>query len=190
MIAAYGFPLAVLDHGPGVRLAGPAGPQSGVQGRGDHGAASRGDGATPPGRPAQAGLGRPRGPGGPGPAAARRAAWQPVGHAGNPAGMAPPSDHPQVDLPQPARPPADEPRDPRSGAAAGRGEPGLGIPPGARRAGPPRPPHQCGDRPPDPLYPGPPACSAWCGYLLAEVPARPGRRACAENPIRPGGSRR
>jgi Homeodomain-like domain len=66
MIAAYGFPLAVLDHGPGVRLAGPAGPQSGVQGRGDHGAAPRGDGAPPPGRPAQAGLGRSRGPGGPG----------------------------------------------------------------------------------------------------------------------------
>jgi hypothetical protein len=75
---------------------------------------------------AQAGLGRSRSPGGPGPAAARRAAWQPAGHAGNPAGLAPPSDHPQVDLPQPARPPADEPGDPRSGAATGRGEPGLG----------------------------------------------------------------
>lgn len=30
-----------------------------------------------------------------------------VCHAGNPAGLAPPSGHPQVDLPEPARPPAD-----------------------------------------------------------------------------------
>ena len=34
------------------------------------------------GGPAQAGLGRPRGPDGPGPAAASRAAGQPAGHAG------------------------------------------------------------------------------------------------------------
>ena len=38
--------------------------------------------------------------------------------------------------------PADEPGDPRPGAAAGGGEPGVGIPPGARRADPPRPPGQ------------------------------------------------
>src|SRR5215510_9007690 len=46
MIAACVFPSAVLDHGPAVRLAGLAGPQPGVQGRGDHSAAS-------PGRPAR-----------------------------------------------------------------------------------------------------------------------------------------
>ena len=54
MIAVRVFPPPVLDHGPGVRLAGPAWPQPGVQGRGDHGAAPRRDGALPPGRPAHA----------------------------------------------------------------------------------------------------------------------------------------
>ena len=40
-----------------------------------------------------------------GPAAARRAAWQLAGCAGNPAGLASPSDHPQVDPPErPGRP--------------------------------------------------------------------------------------
>lgn len=41
------------------------------------------DGAPPPGRPAQAGLGRPRDPGCPGPAAASRAARQSAGHTRN-----------------------------------------------------------------------------------------------------------
>src|SRR5690349_2524598 len=127
MIVVHACPSAVLDHGPGVRLAGPARPQPGIQGRGDNGAAARGDGAPPADGPAQAGLGQPRGPGGTGPAAATLAAGQPAGYAGNPAGLAPPADHPQVDLPEPARPPADEPGDPRAGAAPGGGEPGLGI---------------------------------------------------------------
>ena len=38
----------------------------------------------------------------------------------------------QVDVSEPARPPRDQPGDPRPGAAARAGEPGLGIPPGAR----------------------------------------------------------
>jgi hypothetical protein len=56
---------------------------------------------------AQTGLGGPRRPGGTGPAAAGRTAGQPADHAGNPAGLAPPSDHPQMDLPGTARPPRD-----------------------------------------------------------------------------------
>jgi hypothetical protein len=174
MIAVHVCPSAVLDHGPGVRLAGPAGPQPGVQGLRNHGVASRGDGAPPPGGPAQAGLGRPRGPGGPGPAAPGRAAWQPAGHAGNPAGLAPPSDHPQVDSPGTAGPPRDQPGDPRPGAATGGGEPRLGIPPGARRADPSRPPHQPGDRAADPPRNGLPARSPRPGHLLAQLRARPG----------------
>ena len=55
-----------------------------------------------------------------------------------------------------------------------RGEPGLGVPPGARRADPPRPPGQSGDGPADPPRPGLPACSPQPGHLLAEVPAGPG----------------
>jgi putative transposase len=46
---------------------------------------------------------------------------------GTPAGLAPSSDHPQVDLSRPAGPPADEPGDPRPGAAAGGGEPAWGY---------------------------------------------------------------
>src|SRR5437773_4329881 len=51
-IAVRVCPSAVPDHDPGLRLAGPAGPQPGIQGRGDHGAPSRGHDAPAPGRPA------------------------------------------------------------------------------------------------------------------------------------------
>jgi hypothetical protein len=53
-----------------------------------------------------------RGPGDPGPAAADRTAWQSPGHAGNLAGLAPPSRHRQVDLSESAWPPAGRPGDP------------------------------------------------------------------------------
>jgi hypothetical protein len=42
------------------------------------------------------------------------------------------ADHPQADVPKPARPPADQPGHPRPDIAAGAGESGLGIPQGAR----------------------------------------------------------
>jgi len=45
-IAVRVGPSAVFDHGPGVRLAVPARPQAGVQGRGDPGAAASSDGAA------------------------------------------------------------------------------------------------------------------------------------------------
>src|SRR5690349_10305000 len=127
MIAIHVFPSVVLDPGPGVRLAGPAGPQSGIQGCGDHGAAARAGGASPPDSPAQAGLGRPRDPGGPGPPAVTGTAGEPAGYAGNAAGLAPPSDYPQVDVPEPAGPPGGRPGDPRPGAAARKGESHVGY---------------------------------------------------------------
>ena len=46
--------------------------------------------------------------------------------------LAPPPGHARVDVSEPSGPPADQPGDPRPGAAAGAGEPGLGVPPGAR----------------------------------------------------------
>ena len=52
-------------------------------------------------------------------------------HAGHAAGLAPPADHTQVDVPEPARSSADQPGDPRPGAAAGAGKPRVGIPQGA-----------------------------------------------------------
>ena len=118
---------ALPGHDPGLRLAGAAGPQPGVQGRRDHGAPPRGHGAPPSGHPARAGLGRPGGPGGTGPAASVRAAHPPAGHAGHAAGLAPPADHAQMDVPEPARSSADQPGHPRPGIAAGGGEPNWGY---------------------------------------------------------------
>jgi hypothetical protein len=69
----------------------------------------------------------PGGPGSAGPAAASRAACPPARQTGHAAGLAPPSDHAQVDVSEPARPTAHQPGDPRPGAAAGAGEPGLGY---------------------------------------------------------------
>jgi hypothetical protein len=55
-----------------------------------------------------------------------------AGRAGHIAGLAPPPVHTQVDVSGPVRPPGDQPGDSQAGAAAGAGEPGLGIPPGPR----------------------------------------------------------
>ncbi len=72
----------------------------------------------------------------------------PAGHAGRAAGLAP-ADHPQVDVPEPARPSSGQPGDPRPGTAAGTGEPG---PCQARRRVEPYPPGPChgGKRTPRP----------------------------------------
>ena len=94
--------------------------------------------------PGPGSAGRPGGPGRPGPAAARRAATPSPGHAGHAAGLAPPPDRAQVDVPEPVRPPAGQQGNPGPGAAAGTGEPVLGIPPRARRTVTTRPPDQRG----------------------------------------------
>src|SRR6516165_7855843 len=107
-------------------------------------------------------------------AIASRAVRQPAGCAGNPAGLAPPPDHPQVDLPGSAGPSDDWPGDRRPGTAAGDGEPRVGLQRGAWRADPSWPPGQSGDCPADPPRPGHQARSPRPGHLLAEVPALPG----------------
>ena len=68
------------------------------------------------------------GPGGAGPAASSGAARTSARHTGHPADLAPPPDQTQMDVSEPSRPSEDQPGDPRPGAAAGAGEPGLGIP--------------------------------------------------------------
>ncbi len=68
------------------------------------------------------------GPGSAGPAAANCVARQSARHSGHAAGLAPPPDHTQADVSEPVRPPGDQPGDPRPGAAASAGEPGLGVP--------------------------------------------------------------
>ena len=122
------------------------------------------------------GLGRPGGPGGAGPAAASRAARPSACHPGHATGLAPPPDHTQVDVPEPVRPAGDQPGDPRPGAAAGAREPGLGIPPGARRAVQARPPGQRSDRAADLARPTTQTGTAERGHLLAGIPARSGAR--------------
>src|SRR5262249_3627896 len=51
------LPPRLPAHGPVVRLAGAARAQRCIQRRGDLGAAARGSGPAPPGRPPEAGLG-------------------------------------------------------------------------------------------------------------------------------------
>jgi len=119
------------------------------------------------------------GPGGAGPAAASRAALPPARHAGYAAGLAPPLDHAQMDVPESARSPADQPGDPQPGAAAGARESGMGIPQGARRAVPTRPPGQRGDRAADLACQAARAGPAERGHVLAGVPAYPGARLLA-----------
>src|SRR5215472_8487071 len=83
---------------------------------------------------------------------------------------------PQMDLPEPPGTPAGRPGDPRTGPAAGGGQSRVGIPPGARRAGPARPLRQPSHSPPDPPLKALLPCSARYGHVLAEAPACPGRR--------------
>src|ERR1700722_8715792 len=81
----------------------------------------------------------------------------------------------KMDVPEPAGSSWDLPGHPRPGAAAGAGDPSLGIPQSPRRAVPARPPHQRGDGAADLARPAAQAGAAERGHLLAGVPARAGR---------------
>lgn len=74
-----------------------------------------------------------------------------------------------MDVSEQARPAGSQPGDPRPGVAAGTGEPGLGIPQGARRVVPARSPHQRIDGAADPARLPVQADAAEHGYLLAGV---------------------
>ena len=124
--------------------------------------------------PGRSRTGPTGGPGGARTAAASGAALPSAPRAGHVTGLAPPPDQTEVDVPEPARQAGDQPGDPRSGAAAGAGKPGLGIPPGARRADPARAPGQRGDRAADPARPAPPADTrsldtSWRAFLRAQA---------------------
>ena len=66
--------------------------------------------------------------------------------------------------------------DPRPGAAAGAGEPRVGIPQGARRAMPARSLHQRGDRAADLARPAVQTGPAENGHILGGVPPHAGGR--------------
>src|SRR6266567_1867305 len=95
----------ILDHCAVVWLAGFARPAFRWQGCGDPGAAPRGIGPAPPGRQATRFLAGSRDLGRVDARVASRIAPAPHRDTGHAADVASPSDHPEVDLPEPARTP-------------------------------------------------------------------------------------
>src|SRR5271166_686044 len=87
---------------PALRLAGPARPVIGRQGRRTARTAARGRRAAPHPSAAPARLGRPRSLRRADPAPAREAAEAPAGHPRHRPALAPPPRRPQMDLPAPA----------------------------------------------------------------------------------------
>ena len=169
-------PAPALSHlRPALRLAGPARPVIGLQGRRAARAAARGRRAAPHPSAAPAGLGRPRGPRRADPAPAGKAADAPAGHPRHRPALAPPPGHPQVDLPEPDRTAAGQRRDRRADRAARHREPRLGIQADPGRAAQARPPGQRIHHPPGPQGPeDPPGTGTAHRHDLAEVPAHPG----------------
>src|SRR5208283_4208142 len=84
---------------PGLRLAGPARPVISLQERRAARPAARGLHTAPDPSAAPAGLGRPGSPRRADPAPASTAASASAGHPRHRPALAPPPDHPQVDLP-------------------------------------------------------------------------------------------
>ncbi len=112
---------------PALRLAGPARPVIGLQGRRTARAAPRGRRAAADQSAAPAGLGRPGGPRRADPAAAATASDAPAGHSRHRPAVAPPPCRPQVDLSPPDGPATGQRRDRRADRAARHREPRLGY---------------------------------------------------------------
>src|SRR5271165_5666602 len=126
--------LALSHLRPTLRLAGPARPVIGLQGRRAARAAARGHRAAPHPSAAPARLGRPRSLRRADPAPAREAAEAPAGHPRHRPALAPPPRLPQMDLPAPDGTATGQHRDRRAHRAARHREPRLGIPADPRRA--------------------------------------------------------
>ncbi len=160
---------------PALRLAGPARPVIGLQGRRAARAAARGRRAAPYPSAAPARLGRPRRSRRADPASSDTTASTPARHPRHRPALAPPPGHPQVDLSTPDRTAASQRRDRRTHRVARHREHRLGIPADPGRAAQARPP---GRRIHDP--PGPqgaedsPGTGAAHRHDVAEVPAYPG----------------
>ena len=170
-------PPPALSHlRPALRLAGPAQPVIGLQGRRAARAAARGRRAAPDPSAAPAGLGRPGGDGRADPAPAGKAASAPAGHPRHRPALAPPPGHPQVDPPAPDGTAASQRRDRRAHRAARHREPRLGIQEDPRRTAQARPPGQRVHDPPGPQSAeDPPGAQAAHRHDVAAVPARASR---------------
>jgi len=120
-------PTALPHLRPALRLACPARPVIGLQGRRAARAAARDRRAAPHSSAAPAGLGRPRGPRRADPAPAGKAADAPAGHSRHCPAVASPSGHPEVDLPEPDRTAAGQRRDRRPHRTACHRDPGWGY---------------------------------------------------------------
>jgi hypothetical protein len=169
-------PAPALPHlRPALRLAGPARPLIGVEKRGTAGAAARGRRAAPDPSAAPARLGRPRSPCHADPAPASKAADAPARHPRHRPALAPPPDHPDVDLPQPDRTAAGQRRDRHADRAARHREQRLGIQEDPRRTAQARPPGQRIHHPPSPQGPEDlPGTATAHRHHVAAVPAHPG----------------
>ena len=168
-------PPALSHLRAAVQLAGPAQPVISVQGRGAAGAAARGRRAAPRPSAAPARLGRPRGPRHADPAPASTPAEAPAGHPRHRPALAPPPDHPQVDLPQPDRTATGQRRGRSAHRAARHREQQLEIQEDPGRAAQARPPGQRIHHPPCPQgAEDPPGTGTAHRHHVAAVPARPG----------------
>lgn len=185
MIAGRVVPTGVSGHAQAVRLARTTRPERRGQERRDPDPAPRSYGAAPSGEQAVPDLAGPGDPVCPDPPAPPPTLCSPNRHPGDAAGLAPPPAHPTMDLPPPIRPPTDQRRTPRSGAAPGTREPILGSSPPPRRTRRARPP--LGHRH-DPADSG--RCRSRAGttssrYHLANIPAGSGRRATGHRLFHP-----
>ena len=161
---------------PALRLARPARPVIGLQGRRAASATARGRRAAADQSAAPARLGRPGGPRRADPAAAGAAAGAPAGHSWYRSSLAPPPDRPQVDLSVSGGTADGQRRDRRADRAARHREPRLGIPADPRRTAETRLPGQRVHDPPGPQGAEDPSGTATAHrHDVAEVPAYSGR---------------
>jgi hypothetical protein len=169
---------AVSDLHPACWLACLARPLIGVKERRTAGATARGRRTAPHHAQASPGLGRPSGAGRADPAPAQKAAGAPAGHAGHRPAVAPPPGQKEMDLPEPHRTTARQPRDRRTDRAPRHRKSLLGVSADPRRDVQARPPGRRLHDPPDPQGPG--------GSLRRRngTPTRRGGSSCIRKPRR------
>jgi hypothetical protein len=105
-----------------------------------------------------------------------RTAPTPHRHPRHLAGMAPPPDRTEMDLPQPTWTPTDRCRASRPGHPVSAGKPAMGAPTHPRRTYPTRAPHRHGHHPQNPCRCSSQPCTTTARHQLAHLPAHPSDR--------------